>query len=136
MLSLDTNIVIAIMTERSPAAIENFRQAILEKVPLAMSAVVLLELWYGAARSANPERNRRRIDDFLSAPIDLLDFSPEDAMAAGDIRASLEAAGTPIGPHDLQIAGQAKARRLTVVTDNEREFRRVPHLEVINWLRA
>lgn len=135
MLSLDTNIVIAVMTERSARAGEQFRQALLQKVPLAISSVVLLELWYGAARSANPARNRQRIEDFLCAPIELLALSPEDAMMAGDIRAMLEAAGTPIGPHDLQIAGQAQARGLTVVTDNEREFRRVANLQVVNWLR-
>jgi tRNA(fMet)-specific endonuclease VapC len=68
-------------------------------------------LRYGAAKSARPERNARRILDFLGGPIEVLPFGSEDADEAGDIRAVLERAGTPIGPYDVIIAAQARARR-------------------------
>jgi len=99
--------------------------------------VVLLELWYGGRKKrAHPDRNKANLESLLASPIDILTFDALDAMKSGEVRALLERAGTPIGPNDLQIAGQALARGLTVVTNNEREFRRVPDLLVTNWLHA
>lgn len=136
MFSLDTNTVIAILTGRSPIARSRLIEAISARATLVLSPVVLLELWYGAEKSAHPERNKANLEQFLASPIDILSFDALDAMRSGEIRAVLERAGTPIGPNDLQIAGQALARGLTVVTNNEREFRRVPDLLVTNWLQA
>jgi tRNA(fMet)-specific endonuclease VapC len=96
------------------------------------SAVVAHELYFGAAKSARPEDNRRRFDRLF---LDLvpLDFARGDAEAAGEIRARLRAQGTPIGPYDVLIAGQALARGLTLVTSNLREFRRVAGLACVDW---
>ena len=89
---------------------------------------------YGAAKSARPERNARRILDFLGGPIEVLPFGSEDADEAGDIRAVLERAGTPIGPYDVIIAAQARATLL--VTANAREFVRVPRLRCADWVAS
>ena len=94
---------------------------------------MLFELWYGAAKSARPERNARRIADFLAGPIEILAFEPADAEEAGYIRATLERAGTPIGPYDLLVAAQARRRDALLVTANEREFARVPRLKFEDW---
>jgi hypothetical protein len=69
---------------------------------------VLFELRYGAAKSGRPERNAQRIADFLAGPIEILPFEAADAEEAGDIRAALERAGTPIGPYDILVAAQAR----------------------------
>jgi tRNA(fMet)-specific endonuclease VapC len=135
MLSLDTNTVIGILTGRSPRARVCFAKASRDQVTISISSIVLLELWYGCARSAQPERNRATIIEFLDSPVGLMAFDADDARRTGELRAALAKLGTPIGPHDVQIAGQALARGLTLVTDNEREFRRVAGLQVTNWLR-
>ena len=75
----------------------------------------------------------RRIVDFLSGPIDILPFEAADAEEAGEIRAGLERAGTPIGPYDLLVAAQARRRDAILVTANEREFARVPQLKFEDW---
>jgi tRNA(fMet)-specific endonuclease VapC len=95
--------------------------------------IVLFELRYGAAKSARPERNARRIQDFLGGPIDILPFGPEDADEAGDIRAVLERAGTPIGPYDVLIAAQARLRNALLITANAREVVRVPRQRCEDW---
>jgi tRNA(fMet)-specific endonuclease VapC len=136
MFSLDTNTVIGILTGRSPSARTRLIEARAANAITLLSPVVLLELWYGAEKSAYPDRNRANLKSFLASPIEVLTFDASDAMASGEIRAFLERSGTPIGPNDLQIAGQALARGLTVVTNNEREFRRVPNLSVTNWMSA
>jgi tRNA(fMet)-specific endonuclease VapC len=92
------------------------------------------ELRLGAAKSASSARTRRLLERFL-APFQVVPFSSPDAAAYARIRAGLERAGTPIGPLDTLIAAQAVARGLILVTDNEREFRRVPGLSLQNWRR-
>ena len=74
------------------------------------------------------------IENFLS-PLTGIDFTSEDAIAYAAVRSRLERAGTPIGPLDTLIASQAIARKLTLVSNNEREFRRVGGLSVENWSR-
>jgi tRNA(fMet)-specific endonuclease VapC len=129
---LDTNIVIGLL---NPAK----RQPILRRLTalapgeVVTSAVVAHELYFGAAKSARPEENRRSFDRLLR-DLEPLAFTREDAQAAGEIRALLKAAGLPIGPYDVLIAGQAKARGLTLVTHNTREFARVDGLTVEDWL--
>lgn len=100
---------------------------------LAISAIVLFELRYGVAKSARPERNAQRIADFLAGPIEVLPFEPEDADEAGEIRATLERAGTPIGPYGVLVAAQARRRQALLVTANAREFIRVPRLKFEDW---
>lgn len=125
--SLDTNAVIGLMKGK-PALRDRVRG--LAAGEAVMSAVVLHELVWGAYKSDRVEKNLERIRR-LNLPV--VDFGDEDAHAAGQIRAQLNRRGTPIGPYDLLIAGQALARGLTVVTRNVGEFRRVEGLQVEEW---
>jgi tRNA(fMet)-specific endonuclease VapC len=101
---------------------------------IAVPTIVLFELRYGAAKSVNRQHATRRIEELLTGPLEVLDFEPGDAEEAGDIRAALERAGTPIGPYDVLIAGQARRRGALLVTANRREFARVPGLRTEDWL--
>jgi tRNA(fMet)-specific endonuclease VapC len=133
MICLDTNAVIALLNRSSAPMRARLAAAAHRREALSISVVVLFELRYGAAKSANRQRASRRIADFLSGPVKVLDFEPDDAEEAGDIRAALERAGTPIGPYDVLIAGQARRRRAVLVTANLREFARVPRLKTEDW---
>ena len=93
-------------------------------------AIVVHELYYGAYRSMRVAANLARVKNIRFA---VLDFDAEDARRAGVVRASLKATGTPIGPYDVLIAGQALARNLILVTHNIREFGRVTGLIVEDW---
>jgi tRNA(fMet)-specific endonuclease VapC len=133
MICLDTNAVIALINGSSTPVRARLAVALQMREVVAISIVVLFELRYGAAKSANPRRASHHIDDFLSGPIQVLDFEQDDAEEAGDIRAALERAGTPIGPYDVLIAGQARRRGAILVTANQREFTRVPRLKTEDW---
>ena len=133
MICLDTNAVIAVLNHPTSPVRTRIDAAIGLGRPLAISSIVLFELRYGAAKSARPERHAQRIIDFLSGPIEVLPFAPADAEEAGDIRAELERAGTPIGPYDILVAAQARRRDALLVTANEREFARVPRLKLEDW---
>ena len=133
MICLDTNAVMAVLNHPTSPVRTRIDAAIGLGRPLAISAIVLFELRYGAAKSARPERNAQRIIDFLSGPIEVLPFAPADAEEAGDIRAELERAGAPIGPYDILVAAQARRRDALLVTANEREFARVPRLKLEDW---
>lgn len=127
---LDTNIMIAAM--KGDAAVV----ARLENTPLeslVLSPVVLGELEFGAEKSAHSERNRARLAE-LAERLPLAVVDAETSRRYGRIRAQLEQAGTPIGANDTWIAAQALALDATLVTDNIREFSRVPGLAVENWL--
>jgi tRNA(fMet)-specific endonuclease VapC len=97
------------------------------------STIVLFELWYGIMLSTERSRNISALEAFLAGGISVLPFNAEDAATAGEIRAHLKAAATPIGPYDLLIAAQALRRDATLVSDNLGEFRRVPGLKCIGW---
>jgi tRNA(fMet)-specific endonuclease VapC len=99
-----------------------------------VSVITEAELRTGAAKSSSPMKTLGLIENFLR-PITLIDFTSEDAVAYAGVRAKLERAGTPIGPLDALIAAQAVARKLTVVSNNEREFHRVAGLAIENWSR-
>jgi tRNA(fMet)-specific endonuclease VapC len=133
MICLDTNAVIALLNHSSVPVRTRLAAAVHRREDVAISVVVLFELRYGAAKSANRQRASRRVAEFLSGPVNVLDFEPDDAEEAGDIRAALERAGTPIGPYDLLIAGQARRRGAVLVTANLREFARVPGLKTEDW---
>jgi tRNA(fMet)-specific endonuclease VapC len=133
MICLDTNAVIAVLNNPKSPVRMRIDAAIGLGGRLAMSSIVLFELWYGAAKSAWPERNAQRIADFLAGPIEVLPFESGDAEEAGDIRAVLERAGTPIGPYDVLVAAQARRRDALLVTANAREFVRVPRLKFEDW---
>lgn len=129
---LDTNILIFAMREvPSPSLVERLEA---ESDRLAVSAVSVFELAYGAEKSARPERNRRVARDLVSRT-EILPFDYDTAWAAGEIRAELERTGTPVGSFDLQIAATARHHGLTVVTNNTREFDRVSGLLVEDWTK-
>jgi tRNA(fMet)-specific endonuclease VapC len=94
---------------------------------------VVHELYDGAFKSQRGEKNVPRVDGLQ---FQVLECDQEDARQAGEIRAHLASKGTPIGPYDVLIAGQAKARKLTLVTHNTTEFQRVPGLKVEDWKGA
>ena len=135
MICFDTNAVVAVLNERASPVVARMEAAVAAGDTLTISSIVLFELRYGAAKSARPERNVQRIADFLAGPIDVLPFEPADAEEAGDIRAVLERAGTPIGPYDILVAAQARRRNALLVTANAREFARVPRLRFEDWAR-
>lgn len=99
---------------------------------IAVSVITEGELRTGAAKSASPTKTLRLVENFLR-PIAVLEFTSSDAATYAQVRAKLERAGTPIGPLDTLIAAQAMARKLALVSNNEREFRRVSGLHVQNW---
>jgi tRNA(fMet)-specific endonuclease VapC len=100
---------------------------------ILISVITEAELRTGAAKSSSPIKTLRLVENFLR-PIAMADFTSDDAVAYAQVRAKLERAGTPIGPLDTLIAAQAVARKLTLVSNNEREFRRVSGLHVENWV--
>lgn len=127
---LDTNAVIALVTRRSEPLLRKVEAS--EPGSLAVSSVVAHELYYGAYRSQKVEFNLETLR-LLFADLSILDLDREDARVAGEIRADLARLGTPIGPYDVLIAGQAKARGLTLVTNNTGEFTRVAGLRIEDW---
>ncbi len=127
---LDANAVASFLNDRHSPILRQVRRH--ERDDIGISAIVAFELYFGAFRSARKDHNLAGIDSLW---FEILDFGPQDARHAGEIRALLASRGTPIGPYDLLIAGQARARALTLVTHNIREFRRVPGLHVVDWER-
>jgi tRNA(fMet)-specific endonuclease VapC len=130
-IALDTNICIAILNDSSAAARARVSQ--FAPAEVAISSIVLFELYFGAHKSSRAQANLRVLKSFVSR-VTVLDFSEEDAAEAGRLRAHLQSLGQPIGPFDVLIAAQAKARSLPLATNNVREFARVPELKIEDWL--
>jgi tRNA(fMet)-specific endonuclease VapC len=129
--SLDTNIVVALVNRSASPLGERIRSLPIEEI--AISAIVMHELYFGAFASARRTKNLAAVDTFR---FQVVPFDAADSRQAGEIRAALKAAGTPIGSYDVLIAGQAVAKGLTLVSNNLREFRRVPGLRVEDWLQT
>ena len=127
---LDTNAIIRLLNGRS----ESLRQRLLAADPedLATCAVVKAELRFGAARSRDPAATRAQQDSLLSQLVSL-PFDDAAAEVYGELRARLQAAGTPIGPTDYLIAAIAVANDVVLVTHNTAECGRVPGLKVEDW---
>jgi tRNA(fMet)-specific endonuclease VapC len=129
---LDTSICIELIRGRSPDAIlARLRRRKIGSV--GISAVTLAELQYGVARSSDPGRNRLALGQFM-APLAVAPFDDAAAGAYGRLREELQRRGQPIGALDMLIAAHALSLDATLVTCNEREFRRVTGLHVENWL--
>ena len=128
---LDTNICIYIIKQRPPAVLERFTSVSVGDI--GISTMTLAELEYGASKSRHAERNRQALDQFL-LPLEIATFDREAARVYGKVRTSLEQKGHVIGSMDLLIASHALTLRVCLVTNNEREFKRVPGLRVENWV--
>ncbi|MGE6781778.1 type II toxin-antitoxin system tRNA(fMet)-specific endonuclease VapC [Ensifer adhaerens] len=129
---LDTNICIYTVKNRPQQVREAFNR---HHGQLCISSISLMELIYGAERSAMPERNLSVIEGF-SARLEVLNYDQAAASHTGQLRAELARSGTPIGPYDQLIAGHARSQGLILVTNNRREFDRVPGLRVEDWAAA
>jgi tRNA(fMet)-specific endonuclease VapC len=128
---LDTDLCIALI-KRKPA---KMLDKLTSHAPgdVGLSTVTLAELRYGVAKSAQRDTNALALDEFL-LPLEIADFDTNAAGAYGQVRVTLEKAGTPIGPLDTQIGAHALSLGAVLVTHNTREFRRIPGLAVEDWL--
>ena len=124
----DTNACIALLNNTSPSLQARLRR--LAPADIGLPAPVAYELYYGAYKSRHADRNLQLLDRLA---FEIVPFDADDAREAGALRNELEAAGLPIGPYDLMIAGQARARTLVLVTANTREFQRVQGLVCEDW---
>ena len=129
---LDTDICIYIIKKHPDRLIQKIAKTKLEY--LAISSITVAEMEYGVQKSMYPEKNKLALTKFL-VPFCILEFDESDAAEYGRIRANIESIGKPIGPYDLLIAAQAKSKGLTVVTNNDKEFRRIKGLKVENWTK-
>lgn len=127
---LDTNTVIALVGKRLDAVLARLDRT--DPGTMAVSSIVAHELYFGAYKSQRISHNLETLRLFF-ADVPVLDLNPEDARTAGEIRAGLALKGTPIGPYDVLIAGQAKNRRMTLVTNNLGEFKRIEGLRLEDW---
>jgi tRNA(fMet)-specific endonuclease VapC len=126
---LDTNICIYVIKTYPPKLRERFNRFADQ---LCISAITLGELAYGAEKSARQAENQQAVQQF-AALLEVLPFTARAALHSGQIRAELERAGRPVGGFDLLIAAHARSEGLIVVTNNLREFRRIPGLQTENW---
>jgi len=131
MVLLDTDICIFMIRGKNTELLQ--RLAEYDNDTVAISTVTLAELEFGAANSANPDRNRTALYLFASAFVQM-PFNTVDAYHYGLVRAYLTKKGCVIGPYDMQIAAQALSRGMTLISHNTREFKRVPGLELEDWV--
>jgi tRNA(fMet)-specific endonuclease VapC len=128
---LDTNICIYLIKKRPPGVLERFRENSPQDV--GISTITFFELQYGVEKSQYRQRSEDALAKFL-LPLNLIDLDRFAAEEAAAIRAHLEKKGKSIGPYDLLIAGLARSRDLTLVTNNTREFERIVGLRIENWI--
>ncbi len=128
---LDTNICIYSLNRRPSEVLERLRAEGQEAV--AVSVITMLELRQGAEKSRNPEKTHGKLDLFLG-PLKILPFDEKAALEGARIRAHLERQGNRIGDLDSLIAAHAFSLNLVMVTNNLREFSRVPGLRTENWV--
>lgn len=127
---LDTNICIYVIKRHPQRVIERFRSRAVGDI--GISVITLAELQYGASKSSQPKRNHEALQQFVS-PLRVADFDRRASAVYGELRPKLERRGRPIGAMDLLIAAHALSLGVPLVTNNEREFRRVVGLNVENW---
>ena len=128
---LDTNICIYVLNKRPPGVLRRFEKVTPED--LCISIVTFAELHYGVERSTAQDRNRRIVDDFTSR-LEIRAWDRGAALHYAEIRSHLEGKGRPIGNMDLLIAAHARSDDCTLVSNNLREFRRIPRLKRENWV--
>lgn len=130
---LDTNIFIYLCKGNHPAIADNIRT--FGPGDIVISSITLAELEFGIAKSARPEKNRKHFQELL-LPFEILPFDSMAAIKYGTVRHHLEKTGSPIGPMDTLIAAHALAAEVCLITNNEREFKRVPGLKIENWCKG
>lgn len=128
---LDTNICIYLIKRKPFQVLEKFRAHTLGDI--CVSSITVAELQYGVEKSQHQYQNQTALNLFL-APLEIVNFDTFAAQHYGQIRTKLERLGTPIGAYDLLIAGHAQSLDIILVTNNTREFTRVPNLRVENWI--
>ena len=127
---LDTNICIYLIKQKPVSVLTYFEQYELGEI--GISSITVAELQFGVSNSQKQEQNQTALDLFL-APLEIVDFDVQAAQVYGRIRTHLSQQGTPIGAYDMLIAAHAQSLDLTLVTNNLREFSRVPNLRLENW---
>ena len=127
---LDTNIVIYVIKRRPIELLDVFNR---HAGQMCISSITLAELLHGVEKSSMPDRNLRKVEDFVSR-LEVLQYGNKAAAHYGEIRADLERKGVVIGVNDLHIAGHARSEGLTLVSNNLREFERVDGLRITSWL--
>ena len=130
---LDTNICVLLIRQKSPQVLAKLTTYAITEIGL--SAMTVAELQYGVHKSSQRVQNQQALDHFL-LPLSIIPFDADDATIYGQIRAGLEAQGLPIGALDTLIAAQAVHHNLILVTNNLREFARVPNLTIEDWTNA
>jgi tRNA(fMet)-specific endonuclease VapC len=129
---IDTNICIYIMSKRPIKVIQKFKQ--FDVGEICVSTITVSELQYGVVKSKNHRLNLQRVQEFLS-PLEIIPYDENAANMYGDIRYQLEKRGEPIGPLDLMIAAHALSGNFVLVTNNEKEFKRIKQLKIENWAK-
>ena len=129
---LDTNTCIYIIKRKPSKVIERFKRTEISQI--GISSITLSELLYGVSKSTKPEQNHVALAQFV-APLEILPYGDEAAQHYGAIRAQLEKKGTPIGSLDMLIAAHALSIACTLVTNNKKEFIRIPNLKIENWVK-
>lgn len=127
---LDTNTCIYIIKRKPPKVIERFKQTDISQI--GISSITLSELLYGVSKSSNPEQNQIALSQF-AAPLEILPYDDGAASCYGALRAGLEKQGTPIGSLDMLIAAHAISLNSVLITNNEKEFTRIPNIKLGNW---
>jgi tRNA(fMet)-specific endonuclease VapC len=129
---LDTNTCIYIIKGAPPDVIRRFKRSAISQI--GISSITLSELFYGVSKSSRPQQNLMALTQFV-APLEIAPYDDEAALCYGDLRAHLEKQGTPMGSLDMLIAAHALSIPCTLVTNNEKEFGRVPDLKIGNWAK-
>jgi tRNA(fMet)-specific endonuclease VapC len=130
-LMLDTNICIYIIKQQPVAMLKRFLEYQIGDI--GISSITLSELRYGVAKSTHHEKNAKALNEFIT-PLEVVSFDEEAANVYGEVQATLEKAGTPIGAMDMLIAAHAVSLGIPLVTNNTREFARITSLNVIDWI--
>ena len=128
---LDTNICIYIIKRKPLNVLERFKQTEISQI--GISAITLSELSYGVSKSSKPAQNQMALAQFI-APLEILPYDDNAAQYYGNLRTLLEKQGTTIGSLDMLIAAHALSVACTLVTNNTKEFSRIPNLKIENWV--
>ena len=129
---LDTNICIYIIREKPVKVLRKL--CTFELSDIVISAITHSELEYGVSKSSRREENREALNNFLS-PLEIVPYDDKAAVVYGQIRTQLERKGAVVGAMDMLIGAHARSIPVTLVTNNLKEFKRIPELRVENWAR-